>query len=344
MKIFRRGAFVSLIAVLSAGVAGVHAAPSGSEDPLKVCIAKAEGLESADAVTADVIAGLSDLKCVGGPWVEDLSGLSDATSLESLTIDGRNVKDVSPLGSLTSLRELRLTDSKVSDVKVLTGLEQLEVLDLSDSDRLDVGTIPGLKSLKRLTLEGMELEGFDDLPDISEFPNLEVLNVSRNHLSDVRQIADYPQVERLAALSQFIALPEVESGATEANPVVGVDGSPVHLKFDIARLGPHEPSEDVCADTSCSELIFAGATGYYEWSFENTGALGDQEVYFNGKIAVRIEGESTDLSDQPDAADASVNNSTRDIAFGVVAALVAVGLVAFAIIARKRRLSAPDRR
>lgn len=136
-----------------------------------------QNLNIAVSADADItpLAALKHLHTLNlyGPHLENLSGLSGATSLKRLILNsdieqavdasplanltnlvdlsiGMSLADVAPLASLSHLQRLQLSGSKISDISSLAALQHLQTLKIIGTNVTDVSALSSLSSLKKL--------------------------------------------------------------------------------------------------------------------------------------------------------------------------------------------------
>ena len=95
--------------------------------------------------------------------ISDLSGLSELTQLEWLTLVNNQISDISPLANLKGLEHLNLDANVIKDVSPLAKLTQLEVLYLENNQISDVSPLAGLTNLERLDLRNNAISDFSPL-------------------------------------------------------------------------------------------------------------------------------------------------------------------------------------
>ena len=86
--------------------------------------------------------------------INDISTLSDLTSLTYLALDDNQISDVSALSDFTSLISLGLDDNQISDVSALSGLTNLTYLLLRNNQVSDISALTSLDNLVFLYLDG----------------------------------------------------------------------------------------------------------------------------------------------------------------------------------------------
>ena len=155
--------------------------------------------------------------------VLDLQGLSGATSLVELNLDGNGIVDFTPLGTLVNLKrlnigrtnadnrqtplnlngigalvdleELIIDQSAVADLSPLSTLANLQVLQLWYNWTIsDLSPLRELTSLRELNLSGNNVS---DLSPLRNLQSLEVLNLSGNKVSDLSPLAGLTKLKDL---------------------------------------------------------------------------------------------------------------------------------------------------
>ena len=155
--------------------------------------------------------------------ISDLTGLEEATGLETLDLGDNEITDISLLSNLTNLENLDLADNEITDISVLSGLSRLETLDLRNNDVMDVMPLVGLTDLTQLYLRGNEnlttglkqlvpltnLRVDIDLPEPVMFLSTDLQTAVRNELNGLPgfnlQPSDEIFPEDVAQLTQLTA-------------------------------------------------------------------------------------------------------------------------------------------
>ena len=125
---------------------------------LRAAVRDALGLAPNDALTQQVIQGLTSLRYLGpdlsdNQKIADLTGLEYALNLEHLDLYMHLISDIRPLERLAKLRSLWLAGNKISNIRPLTRLP-LEELDLGGNPITDFTPLAELTSLTRLDFWG----------------------------------------------------------------------------------------------------------------------------------------------------------------------------------------------
>lgn len=89
--------------------------------------------------------------------IEDITPLSNLSSVTDMQLSSNRIVDVSPLANLTNLEELNLYINFVTDVSPLSGLTNLSVLNLGLNKVSDASPLHSLLQLKKLSLRNNQL-------------------------------------------------------------------------------------------------------------------------------------------------------------------------------------------
>ena len=122
------------------------------------------------------LAGASSLKYVSfhnSTEITDWSGIKDAKSLDSLTLEDTRFTDLSLIKDL-KLKRLNLSDCKIKDFTVLKSLKTLEELSVENTEIESLTTIAELPNLKRLEACGTKIKSIKPLAKSSKLSSLSV--------------------------------------------------------------------------------------------------------------------------------------------------------------------------
>ncbi|WP_182418007.1 leucine-rich repeat domain-containing protein [Bartonella sp. HY038] len=146
-----------------------------------------------------------------------ISGWSELTSLQNLTINYTILDDFSFLTSLYHLNYLNLADSNFSSPRLISANADIAILDLSRTNVRNIRLLEHFKNLQFLWLDGLEL-GKQNLPSfkntaltylsmsevkvedlnfLKRFPRLNYLNLTDVIVDDYAPIADLPDLTTL---------------------------------------------------------------------------------------------------------------------------------------------------
>ncbi len=153
----------------------------------------------------------------------DLAPLQSLTNLERLVLNANNVSDLTEVAAISSLKRLSATSNDISDLAPLSGLELTE-LSLSFNDIEDVGPLADLSELTNLSLRDNRISNVEPLAGLTNLTNL---NLTLNRIVDISPLGALP-VNPFATGQQH-DLGDVVIGVPQANPVIGLDGSPIAL-------------------------------------------------------------------------------------------------------------------
>ena len=202
-------------------------------DPgLRTAVETALGKESGAPITATDMASLTVLQA-GHMNIRDLTGLEQATGLESLQLTGNRLIELAPLAGLVELSRLDLNDNMVADVSPLSGLEALTSLSLSDNPVADISPLSGLSRCVDLRLDNTGVN-YADVTALPYFDRLRGLGLGGLGIEDVSRLANLPlwvldlrgnPLADLTPLSQLTALQVlnlVDTGTTVIDALAGL--------------------------------------------------------------------------------------------------------------------------
>ena len=123
----------------------------------------------------------------GEGYINDLTGLEQATQLKTLLIVNHEISDITPLAGLTNLETLDLLASyngitNIGPLKRLTKLTSLSIG--SDTDIVDFSPLAGLTNLRWFSALGRGIDD-KDLTLFTRMTNLQHLGLADNKISDV---------------------------------------------------------------------------------------------------------------------------------------------------------------
>ena len=123
---------------------------------LRAKIAAALGKPSDGVITVGEMLTLTALNA-NNANISELTGLSYAPNLKTLSLDNNSPSDMTYLAKLPALKTLSLNNNNLSDVAFLAGVSQLTTLALDNNNLSDISTIVGLTQLRTLHLKGNPL-------------------------------------------------------------------------------------------------------------------------------------------------------------------------------------------
>jgi hypothetical protein len=127
--------------------------------------------------------------------LNELPGLDQLTSLNTLQIKNTPLEGVQDVSSLTSLKSLRFSGTRITGLKGLNKIEQLEELEVDHIDIEALDKLSALPKLKWLTLKDCHVS---DLSRIGKITSLETLFLDG---SDVTDLAPLSGLQKLGLLS-----------------------------------------------------------------------------------------------------------------------------------------------
>ena len=204
-------------------------------DPnLRAAIEDALGLAAGATITADDLAGLTELSAANDN-VGDLAGLEHATNLKKLILDGNRIHrfGLEPLQNLTNLKELWVRNNNISDIRYLSGLTNLELLYLRNNTISDISPLTQLTKLKRLELNCNRIVDIAPLVAIRRLGAEAHVNLSENPLNSQSVDVHIPALKDRGVTVVFV----------ERNPYdVNCDGKVTDL--DAELVASHSRATD----------------------------------------------------------------------------------------------------
>jgi len=126
--------------------------------------------------------------------IEDITPISNLTSLTNLIISRNQLRDISSISALTNLTELTLFENLISDITPISGLTNLRRLDLGDNRLTEVTPLSGLINLTYLDLSSNFIQ---DISPLTTLTNLTRLCLSANAITDLRPISGLINITNL---------------------------------------------------------------------------------------------------------------------------------------------------
>ncbi len=136
------------------------------------------------------------LRTVQIAWQEnlDISGLSQCSRLEELSLIHNDIRSISPLSGLTNLHSLSLSQNRISDISGLSGLTGLQSLSLNGNQIEDLSALSGLSALTYLDISDNRVESISALSGLS---NLSELWMYENRVADFSPLTGLSQLRVL---------------------------------------------------------------------------------------------------------------------------------------------------
>lgn len=122
--------------------------------------------------------------------ISDISPLGSCTKLNYLSVDFNDVSDITVLSKLTQLKSISFYSNKISDLAPLKDLTSLEDIKLYDNKIKDIGALSGLSNLKKLELINNEIEDVSPLKDFSSFEELRLSGNPIKNLDVLKHIGN----------------------------------------------------------------------------------------------------------------------------------------------------------
>ena len=205
---------------------------------LEAAVRSAARVSSNLPITAEKMRTLTRLTAAR-KGISNLTGIEEATGLETLDLGDNEITDISLLSSLTNLENLDLADNQIADVTPLSALSRLETLDLRNNDVMDVTPLSTMMHLTYLYLRDNEnlsnkkllvkLENTRidiDLPDPVAFPDTNLATAVRTELNRLPgfnlQPSDAIFPEDVAQLTQLTATNDTIADLTGLETATGL--------------------------------------------------------------------------------------------------------------------------
>ena len=158
-------------------------------DPnLEAAIRNALG-KPVDAISTADMESLTDL-FASGMGIQNLSGLQQATSLESLVLRSNQISDMGPLEGMANLRFIDLYNNQITDLGPLTGLVNLRALLLQNNQISGLTPLAGLSNLHSLSLHDNQVSDLTPLAGLSNLQSLSLHNNQIRELAPLRGLTD----------------------------------------------------------------------------------------------------------------------------------------------------------
>jgi len=241
----------------------VTLADSNLEDALRSSLGK-----PADApILQSDLQGLTEITAENA-GIQDLSGLENATSLETLDLGAvgtpNAVTDLSPLRGLNQLRELDLGGNAIVDLESLSGLGNLEILLLYRNRIADLSPLSGLDGLRELDLYSNRISDLSALSGLSNLTRLELganritdvsplggltgllfLDLAANEIAEVSPLGNLDQLRQLRLQQNRIETIDVLENLTALQDGAVVDGPGLNLAFNRIDLSDSSSAKAV---------------------------------------------------------------------------------------------------
>ena len=158
--------------------------------------------------------------------IRDISPLEGLQKLSTLTLPNNQIEDISPLEGLKKLKRLWLTNNRIENINPLKGIPQsLEVLDLGNNPIKDFNPIVGFVNLTWLGLHSNKL-GDSSLELITGFTLLERLELRYNHIRNISPLTKltnlrwlYIEENEISDVHPLTRLTKLEELYLQGNPI-----------------------------------------------------------------------------------------------------------------------------
>ena len=209
---------------------------------LKNCITS-KGLTNASSLTS--------LSC-NSMGITDVTGISEFPNLIMLHIYDNNIADLTPLASLLNLTDLRLGGAynNLGDIAPLSALTNLTILALSKVYVSDITPLSTLVKLQHLYLSSNQIT---DISALSEMTSLIELSIGNNNIVDINPLAELTVLEDLslsenniisvAALNKLTKLDLLSLGWNQISDLTPISGltNLAYLRLDYNQISDISP-------------------------------------------------------------------------------------------------------
>ncbi|MCP4454647.1 MAG: hypothetical protein GY809_24575 [Planctomycetes bacterium] len=247
--------------------------------------------------------------------IEDLTGLEQASNLQSLSLVYNRISDISPLSELTYLNKVILNNNQIQDVSPLSGLTEISWLDVHDNQLSDISSLSNLTGITKLVLryndihdigalsgmsdlESLDLHGnnFGDLSALAGLSRLDTLSLQHNNIDDLSPLSgltnltslkldrnDIRDLSPLSDLSQLSVLSLSQNEISDISPLLTLRGL---RDLDLSENGPLNEAA-YCSDLAA---LSSNSPGFLDLDYtENpravTGLWASQGTH-EGKVKI----------------------------------------------------------
>ena len=138
------------------------------------------------------------------PWARRILG----DRIIGLTAIDMQINDLSPLSELTSLRKLNIRATQVSNFAPLSQLTNLQSLTLNRTSVEDLSPLTDLKELKNLYISRTNVR---DLTPLTQLTMLEYLNIGSTQVRDLTPLIGLTNLQRLDMIGTDVTKEQIES-------------------------------------------------------------------------------------------------------------------------------------
>ena len=129
-------------------------------------------------------------------WIENITGLEQATQLTTLFLSNNRIRDIVPLSRLTQLEELTIWNNQIRDIGPLAGLKRLTWLGIFDNPINNFAPLAGLVRLRDLSVSVQRISDLRRHVDLTQLEQLG-LRGSGNRIEDLHLLANLTQLMHL---------------------------------------------------------------------------------------------------------------------------------------------------
>lgn len=143
--------------------------------------------------------------------IQDLTPLENLTNLSWVDLSNNGLTDITPLRNTTKLRDLSLGHNKISDITALENASSLTGLSLYDNLIHDISPLGNLTALTFLTLS---LNRIEDISPLLSLSKLDSLHLDSNHISDITPLKNLSNINFLTVYHNKLNLEDNETKNT----------------------------------------------------------------------------------------------------------------------------------
>lgn len=158
--------------------------------------------------------------------IKDLTGLEEASNLQSLSLSGNNISDLTPLATLQKLNYLIVEDNPIANFDGIKNLTNLEVLTLGATGFRDLSLLENLQNLTDLYLDQNELTSLEKMPNLEKLTSvsLHTNNIeSMNGIEKLNQLhyldLDNNPLKSIVGIQQLAMLRDLNLSGTSLDTI-----------------------------------------------------------------------------------------------------------------------------
>ena len=194
----------------------------------------------------DDVRNISKLKnltylSMGFNSINDLSFLSELTSLEQLYIERCYITDISPLANLKKLKSLSIYRNNVADISVLAELPELARLDIQYNKVRDISPLANIDGLTEIYLSRI---GITDISALCSHPDLKRIILDDNEITNSYLLKDMKNLDYL----------QIKGTKLSKNTIADLHSSLPQCEI-ISDYGTFKPTEEIDGAISTTSSV-----------------------------------------------------------------------------------------